>query len=195
MSDTVFYGDLLRPVQLPIVHPYKYVKSFITCYSLPLLSQMLMLDMSHIEDNAMVPDGLKWLPVIGNVSGFLLILGTVYLLRLFLWPRVSPILSEYVLMLAPDYVSPLGNRHAPNNESDTSNSSPDLSRAASPSPPHYTASSISPPPPPYTASPSPSLHTEVSLPSRRESLRRERQSHQPRTAAPRHADELVARAR
>ncbi|OAX38806.1 hypothetical protein K503DRAFT_133620 [Rhizopogon vinicolor AM-OR11-026] len=54
---------------------------------------MLMFDMSQIEDNAMVPGGLKWLPVIGNVSGFLLIMGTVYLLHLFLWPRVSLLLS------------------------------------------------------------------------------------------------------
>ncbi|KAJ8590681.1 hypothetical protein M405DRAFT_815706 [Rhizopogon salebrosus TDB-379] len=130
----------------------------------------VMPNMSCIDDNAIAPGGLQWLTVTSNIAGLILILGTVHLLHLFIWPSVSRALFRA-------YVPPPGNHHSTLTEIATSDSSLNPSRPTSPTP--------------HTARPTPHRPTNrVTRPSRQ--LPRQPR---PATSRPgRHADDPIARA-
>ncbi|KAG1719000.1 hypothetical protein EDB19DRAFT_769167 [Suillus lakei] len=115
----------------------------------PLLR--VMLNIRGAENNAAPTSDLQWQPVIGIIVGFLSILLAVYLLHVLFQLHASGVPRRVL-----GYVLPSGTRRASRSvtESETSGSSPDLSRAASPvPPPPYTARSTTAPPYTLTAPP------------------------------------------
>ncbi|KAG1739458.1 uncharacterized protein EDB91DRAFT_1082394 [Suillus paluster] len=135
----------------------------------------IAMNVRRAEKNA---GGLQWQLVIGIVAGFLSILSVIYLLHLLFQPRLN--IHRRVF----GYVLPLGNHRASNSvtESETSNSSPDLSMAATPALP-----------PPYTARPTTASFYAVPIPPQshqREPVRHPRKCH---PAPRRHVDEPIAR--